>query len=271
MKNIMKVLYCLIFLVLLGILGYEMVEKNFDIKFLAKGGAAVLTYTVFLLRVFVGTGEKKSITDKKAYYKKRFEKFIGDVFENDKKSEKLLYSAIDDYVQGQPEKGLQKLNKLQSTYQTRSELFTVSVFSGLCCFDMKLYHEAIEHYKQALNIRQNTTLYSNTGLCYERLADWDNAILYYRSAMDADPDNATAINNYAQLCIRAQRYDLALDYASYAVKLNPHLAPAWNALAICHHVMGNTAEYERCFRSAVNAGSDPKKLKNYIKSLDTGL
>ena len=273
MKTFKKILYVGIFIMLLCILGYELIwEKNYTVNFLCKAITVTLSYLVFLVRVFTaGESAPTNIGNKKKYYKDKYPQFIGAVFEDDKKSEKLLYGAIHLYESGQHGKALNKLEKLQDRYQTRSEQYTINAFSGLCCHDLKNFQAAIRHYQTALQIKENTTLLSNTGLCYKSLGNYSSAIECYKRAVELDETNAHAINNLAQMCIRAEQYEWGIDYATRAVELNPNLSPAWNALTVCHYMLGDTAEYERCYRRAVSCGSDSKKLKNYLRSMDPTL
>ena len=273
MKTFKKILYVSLFVMLLCILGYELIwEKNYTVNFLCKAITVTLSYLVFLVLVFTsGESAPANIGNKKKYYKDKYPQFIGTVFEDDKKSEKLLYDAIHLYATGQPAKALQKLEKLQERYQTRSEQYTINAFSGLCCQDLKNYQAAIRHYQDALRVKEDTTLLSNIGVCYKSLGDYSTAIDYYKRAVALDDTNAYAVNNLAQMCIRAEQYEWGIDYALQAVELNPNLAPAWNALTVCHYMLGNTADYERCYRRAVSCGSDSKKLKNYLRSLDPTL
>jgi len=72
---------------------------------------------------------------------------------------------------------------------------------------------------------------------YERLGDYDNAIVYYKKALDMSPNNANVLMSMADLAERAGNKAQAREYLTQAYKVNPALpgiteAMTRNGLAI---------------------------------------
>lgn len=54
------------------------------------------------------------------------------------------------------------------------------------------FHEAIDHYTQALRSKPSFALYANLGHCYTRLERWSDAASAYQAAIDLDGESAGA-------------------------------------------------------------------------------
>ena len=60
-------------------------------------------------------------------------------------------------------------------------------------------------------------------------------------ALEINPTNPVAHNNYGNLLFNTRRYDLALQHFEQAVKYNPRYSHAWNNLASVYGVYGEGA------------------------------
>ena len=60
-------------------------------------------------------------------------------------------------------------------------------------------------------------------------------------ALEINPTNPVAHNNYGNLLFNTRRYDLALQHFEQAVKYNPRYSHAWNNLASVYGVYGEEA------------------------------
>ena len=264
------VLYGLVLAFLFVVVGYEvLVTKNFDTSFFVKAGLCAAALITSILKIFVKP--VKASSNRRALYRKAYAEFIEGAFTSDKKLEKKLFDALEAYNQQKYAASLDMLNKLLPQCTCTADRYAVTVFQALCCHDMNLFQEAISYYEAALLIRPNTKLASNQGMCHEKLGNYEAASKAYHRAAQLDPNNASAFNNMAQMCMRSGDYSYALEYATLAYERNQKLVPALNALAVCNYMLGNREEYERWYRQAVSSGSDPAKLKTYIASLDPSL
>ena len=181
--------------------------------------------------------------------------------------EAKLYKALDDYNRDRYSAALKKLEQLRLESPRGADRFAVLVFTGLCYDDMGQYQEAIRYYTSALQIRENSIAASNMGLCHTNLGNNSAALECYERAIRSDASSPNPYNNIAQLYIRMGEYEKALPYARKAADLNGNFRQALNALAICHAVLGNQEESDTCFRRAVACGTDGKELRAYINNL----
>jgi len=270
MKKLPVTIYSILILIMLGLLGYEIIVlHNTDPAFYVKAGLALTAMVAGLLRAI--TGRRRQVSNKKAVYSKAYAPFIGTAFSRDAKAEKAFYQAVDLYNRDKPAAAIHQLEKLRRQCAQSDDYYAVTVFTALCYDDMHLYRQAADAYEQAIQMRPNSTLVSNLGLCFDRMGDSETAMDAYRQAVQMDDRNFTAYNNMAQLCIRTGDFDSGLEYAQRAVSLNGKMTQALNAVTICHYMLGNQSEYEQAYRQAVAAGSDGRKLKDFLKSMDPAL
>ncbi len=252
-----------------GLLYYEgFVTKELDSGDIAK---AVLILAGLVLAAVRTKKPRRQVSNKKVAYEKAYPDFIQNVFSEDKKLEKKFFHAVDDYNQNKPAAALKKLEALRKDCQRTSDLYAVTVFTALCLDEMRAYEKAIQQYYGAFQIRPNSTLASNMGLCYERLGEPNRAIDAYTTAIQTDKTNAFAFNNLGTLYFREGDYETALEYAEAAIAVNPRMPQALSLAAICSAVMGQQEPYQRYYRQAVAAGYDGSKIKAVIKSLDPEL
>ena len=267
-KWMLLVLYALLFAVLIGLVVYEvLVKENLSGDFYLKAGLIGISALFGIVRLFGNPA--RSAANRRTTYQKTYAEFIDGAFRDDKKLENRFYKALNLYTKCKYAASLDILKDLRPHSVCMADRYAVTVFQGLCCHNLNLYKDALNYYQAAMQIRPNSTLACNQGVCHQRLGDYGAASEAYYRASQLDPDNANPYNNMAQLCIRAGDYEEALEYASAAYERNQTLVPALNALAICHYMLGNQEEYTHWYRQAISCGSDGAKLKRYIQSLDS--
>ncbi len=270
MKKLIYILYALLFLAVTGFLVYDIfIAGNFNTKNLVKYLIIVIGFVASIVKLTIKP--RRQVLRKKQTYQNAYSAFIRSAFSNDPKLETRLYQAIDDYNQSKPADAIKKLEKLRKECCNTDDVYAVTCFTALCYDDLGVFSTAAEHYQAALNLRPNSTLASNLGICRDRLGDQEGAIEAYQYASQLDPQNAYPYNNLAQLHLREGEYEGAIEYAQKAIALNSKMYQAYNALAISHAMLGNTAEYEKYYRQAVANGSDGKKIKAFIESMDASL
>lgn len=205
----------------------------------------------------------------KADYKAAYGHLIGNAFAEDPKLEKLLYQALNDFNSRRYPAALKKLEQLRLASPRSADRFTVLAFTGLCYDRMGRYEDAITQYTTALQCREHSTVASNMGSCYLNLGRNAEAIECFKRAIRADNTNPNAHNNLAQLYIEMGEFEEALPWAEKAVALNGNMPQALNAMTICHAMLGNDAESANYFRRAVACGSNGSSLRAYIENLKT--
>ncbi len=199
------------------------------------------------------------------FYRDTYTDLIGNAFWNDKKLERRFCRALDAYNADQYQSALRRLEALMEKVTRNEDRFAITVFTALCYDDMRAYPQAIRAYGDALRYGDNSTVYSNLGLCLQRTGDFKGAIAAYVEAIRVDPKNDYAYTNAAQLMVRVERYEDALAYAEQACALNQNLMPAHTVRALCHAVLGNKDEAEQAIRTSVKCGADRHRLEEVIQ------
>lgn len=264
----MRLILCLLCAAVVGLLLYQgLITKELTSSDLTRA----LLILAGLLLSFVRSFSNQRSRGSKTLFQKAYKEFIRNAFAEEPRLEKLFYSAVADYNQGKPDQAVDKLMNLRRECRNSDDIYAVTVFTALCLDDLQLYEEAANAYHNALKIHRNTTLASNLGLCYQRLGNFAQAQDAYELAIDIDPDNAFANNNYSAMYFREADYESALEYAQHALDINPKLPQALGTSAICFALLGQTEEYREYYRRAVAAGYDGQKIKQAIANLDPEL
>lgn len=265
MKALRYILFSLLILAAIGLLCfYIFVEKDLSPTNIFKCALIILGAIASMFK----TRSPRNPSNPKVTYQKAYGDFIRSAFSDEPKLKKKLYAAIGDYNQNKPAAALAKLQKLRKECQRTDDLYAVTFFMALCCDDMQLFEEAVVHYSAASKMRPHTTLFSNMGLCLQKLGRSEEAETAYQNALQLDPKNDYALNNLSSLYFRQGDYEGALDYAEEALAINAKLPQALSTAAICCGIQGYEKEYIEYYRRAVAAGYDGSKIKNAIKSLD---
>lgn len=268
MKALRYILLSLVIAAATGLIAYEiLIQKHIESRNLIRCILIIVGAVLAMLK----PSKKTPAVNKKALYQKAYSQFIQNPFTDEPKLEKKFYDAVHDYNRNKPSSGLAKLETLRKECQRSGDLYSVTVFTALCLDDMGQFRDAIRHYDAATRIRPCTTLYSNMGLCYQRIGDYEASEAAYLNAIKADEKNAFAWNNLSALYFRRGEYAQTLDYAEQAVKIDPKMPQALATAAVCCALLDEQDDYEHYYRQAVSAGYDGQKIKNTIRSMDPTL
>lgn len=265
-KALPYILYSIVILGAAGLLIYQgLIQKNLESGNLVKGIMIIAAAMIGMVRPRRST----AVSNKKVAYGKAYAEHIQNAFEDEPKLEKKFYNAVHDYNRDRPAAAIAKLEKIRPNCQRSSDLRAVTVFMALCLDDMGLYEQAIRQYDAALRVRPNSSLYSNMGLCYQRLGQPEQAKACYENAISQDPGNAYAHNNLATYHFRQGDYPEALRCAKDAIAANARMPQALGCAAVCSALLGDEEEYKSYYRQAVSAGYDGSKIKETIQSLNS--
>ena len=263
----MKALRIAIYGILLAVVAFLLINTyrttgTVDASTLTKAGLLAAGIVISMLRP-----ARRRTRASIATYRKAYADFVSDAFLEDKKLERKFFSAVADYNRNRPESALRKLAALMPECTGSRERYAVTVFTALCSDDAGLYEDAVRHYDAALRIRPSSTLYSNMGLCCQRLGKTDMARDALDHAVALDSGNAFAWTNLSVLCFREGDYESALRYSQEALKRNATMKQALSTAAVCSALLGCEEDYQRYYRQAVANGYDGAKIKQVVESL----
>jgi tetratricopeptide (TPR) repeat protein len=113
----------------------------------------------------------------------------------------------------------------------------------------------IEHDK-VYSVRMAQSMF-NGGRVSEALAELERALERF-------PDDASLYNLYGGYCVRAGRYDEAIEALNRALEIDRYLTDAHNWLGVAHNEKRNYGDAEREFRLALADPAYPTPEKVYL-------
>ncbi len=97
------------------------------------------------------------------------------------------------------------------------------------------YNEAIEYYKKAIEINpKNIEAYKKIGDCYDYNNQEDESIKYYKKAIEIDPNYKDAYNNIGLFYSKQKQYDKAMKYYKKAIEIDPNYKGAYYNIGLCY-------------------------------------
>jgi tetratricopeptide (TPR) repeat protein len=101
------------------------------------------------------------------------------------------------------------------------------------------HQQALSFYRKALEINPNSAkAYNGLGYVYDSLGQYQEAISYYEKALQIDPSYATAYNNLAFAYGNLGEHQKSIPYYEKALQLDPNLAIAYGNLAFAYFQLG---------------------------------
>ena len=125
---------------------------------------------------------------------------------------------------GEPEKALSSLEKAASLDPDGQELPTVYSYLGVCLKEMGNYREAIDILKRAESLdRERTDIHNLMGFCHFKLKEYETAIECFRNVLALNPSSGIDYANIASNYRDMGKTDEAVQYYRLALELDPNL------------------------------------------------
>ena len=96
----------------------------------------------------------------------------------------------------------------------------------------------------------------DAGAAYLRLAQLDRAETSFTDAIKMDPEMADAYNALGVVMTRQRQYDQALELFNKALELNPNDAGFRINVALAYHLQGRSEDAEQAYQLAIDTNSD---------------
>ena len=107
---------------------------------------------------------------------------------------------------------IERFENLQTTLKLNPKNFQARRELVMLCLDLGLESAALSHIKYLLKVFPNDAdLYFNTGICWEKLKNFDNALLAYQKAVDLKPNEPDFLYNLALVYEIKGEIDKAMD------------------------------------------------------------
>lgn len=271
MKFRMILAWALIVLAAVAVIGlalYELlIAKTANTTTLVRAGLILAGLVLTSIRLI--SGQNASRGKRQLAYQEVYGDLIGDAFESDPKAKKAFYSALEDFNHNNHMAAANKLKKLLTPSSSSADRFAIYTFMGIILEDVHSWQEAIRFYKMAMEYRTHKTVVINLAFCYDRGGYPDTAIDTYQDAIQLAPNDPIPSNNIAVICLRQSKYEEALEYAHAALRIDGNFKSALTSVAIANAMLGNTRAYEEYYRRAVANGADGEGIKERIQSLQS--
>ena len=116
-------------------------------------------------------------------------------------------------------------------------------------------NKAVDYWNHAISSKQNTAVaYSNRGLAYHNLRQYQNAVKDYNTAIKMEPGYAAAYNNRGNSYYELNKYQLALNDFNQSLKLRPKYAKAHLNRGLAFYQMDKNLQACRDFQKSCDQG-----------------
>ncbi|NOK63072.1 MAG: Tetratricopeptide (TPR) repeat [Chloroflexi bacterium AL-W] len=120
---------------------------------------------------------------------------------------------------------------------------------GLCktCIEKLDRHLSPDEHK----LHRSVLLY-NIAQVYVAMEHYDEAITYYTSAMEMDPNYSEYYNERGNIYLTREQYDLAVADYTTAIALSPPYAEVWTNIGQCYRLMGQLQDAVAAYSMALD-------------------
>jgi ribosomal protein S12 methylthiotransferase accessory factor len=139
-----------------------------------------------------------------------------------------------------PEEALLHLKAAAELEPPEQELPTIFSYTGVCLKELERYREAIEVLKKAEHLdRERTDIHNLMGFCYFKLKEHEKAIECFQKVLAINPGSGIDYANIASNYRDMGKVDEAVQYYRLALELDPELDFARENLSRLQGVKGN--------------------------------
>ncbi|KAI5150033.1 hypothetical protein ENBRE01_1261 [Enteropsectra breve] len=133
------------------------------------------------------------------------------------------------------------------------DTFEAAAIAGCYSQATNEYHDAIQHYRQALRTKRDARLFCKLGHLYRVREDEDNMAYCYDKATERFPNNANVLCHYAMDVLNTENEGMAKELINKALLLNSS-AGAWLAAGKIHLQNNLFSNAKICFSEARRQG-----------------
>jgi tetratricopeptide (TPR) repeat protein len=118
---------------------------------------------------------------------------------------------------------------------------------GYCYQEIADYEEALKYYKTAELIEKKTWTLKKIGLCLRRLGKTEEALEYYLQACETEPENIHTIIMTAHCYLDLKNYEMALKYYFRIEYNDPGNIKILRPIAFCYFALGRFDDSEKYY------------------------
>jgi len=106
--------------------------------------------------------------------------------------------------------------------------------------------------------------YNLLGIIYSE-KNQEKAFLYFKKAVEIEPENVSFINNFALICKNTGRIEIAIRYYKKALKMKPNSTDILNDLGICYAIKGDKEKAIEMWKKALKINPNFKPAAENLK------
>ncbi|MDH3717174.1 MAG: tetratricopeptide repeat protein [Planctomycetota bacterium] len=135
---------------------------------------------------------------------------------------------------------------------------TVHFNTGVAYEKLGIWDQAIQHYRQAIQFRpRDVVAHINLGVVLSHSGQADEALKAYRRALQIDPANVNVLSNFGVTLAQQKQFNEATQHLQRATELDPHALHVWENLTL---VYADAGQYRDAINTARQAATVARKL-----------
>ena len=139
---------------------------------------------------------------------------------------------------------------------------------GKCNYYIKSFQDAIAHFKRAITIKpQESLYYFGLGCAYDELGQTKNAKLAFYDAISINPMNTKARIAYAISLTKELEYAQSIEQFNNVLKYIPDNADTLYNLALAYDLVGDVERAIKFYKKAIDADKNHKEAKHNLELL----
>jgi tetratricopeptide (TPR) repeat protein len=159
-------------------------------------------------------------------------------------------------------------DKFQQAYILDSRNAKILYYIGKSYEKQNNINNAIYYYKKALNTEKElVAAWYNLGLLYARQNRFNEAINFFEMATRLDKKFAFAYYNLANVFLMQNKYQAAIDNYNSAINLNSDLAPAYFNLAYIYNKINQKEASLKYYEKYLALNPEDSEAQDIIKTL----
>ena len=115
----------------------------------------------------------------------------------------------------------------------------------------KMFREAIDMYRKAMNGAQDYVLHNKIGIAYQHMENYGSAKRSYEQALKSNPKYAEVHNNLGTLAYERKDYKGAIREYDRALALNPSAATTYSNLGTAYFARKRYEEASKAYQHAI--------------------
>ena len=163
---------------------------------------------------------------------------------------------------------LDRIIELQNILKTDKNNVQVRKEFALLLLEYNYTEEALKQLLYlAEKLNNDSAVFFNIGIAYEKIKDLNNAEIYYRKTIDIEPNNIDAYYNLGLIYIDKKLYDSAIDCFEKVLEFDNNDSNCYFSIGICYLKKGNLEGAKYYFKRTVDINNEDVYAHFYLGNI----